>query len=191
MIHLGKMRINNVEMMVTPVSDYDVLLSMDDLIKLGAVIDCKKNSIYFADHKVRVTCEARTTQPRSAMAIPEKVPDFPHMFSKVFVKEVPEELPPLRKVMHRITLKDPCNLAKTPTFKAPQALMPKFKEWINKQLRTGILKRTSVPGGTSMFIEAKSDGRIRPLVDLCFSNDNTVPDHTQIPEQQTILNAVA
>ena len=107
MIHLGKMRINNVEMMVTPVSDYDVLLSIDDLIKLGAVIDSKKNTIYFADHKVRVTCEAKSTQPRSAMAIPEEVPDFPEMFPKVFVKEVPEELPPLRKVMLQSCTKSP------------------------------------------------------------------------------------
>jgi len=42
-----------------------------------------------------------------------------------------------------------------------------------------------------MFVEAKSDGRIRPLVDLRFRNDNTHADHTQIPEQNTILNAVA
>jgi len=42
-----------------------------------------------------------------------------------------------------------------------------------------------------MFVEAKSDGRIRPLVDLCFRNDNTQADHTQISEQNTILNAVA
>ena len=80
MIHLGKMKVKDVEMMVTPVSDYDVLLSMDDLIKLGAVIDCRKNSIYFLDHKVRVTCEAKSGQPRSAMATTEEVPDFPALF---------------------------------------------------------------------------------------------------------------
>jgi len=42
-----------------------------------------------------------------------------------------------------------------------------------------------------MFVKAKSDGRIRTLVDLHFRNDNTQADHTQIPEQTTILNAVA
>jgi len=69
--------------------------------------------------------------------------------------------------------------------------MPKYKAWIHKQMNPSILHRTSVPGGASMFVEAKSDGRIRPLVDLCFSNDNTQGDHTQIPEPNTILNAVA
>ena len=48
MIQLGKMKVNKVPMLVTPVSDYDILISMDDLIKLGAVIDCQKNSIYFS-----------------------------------------------------------------------------------------------------------------------------------------------
>ena len=42
-----------------------------------------------------------------------------------------------------------------------------------------------------MFLEAKPDGRIRPLVDLRFKNDNTVADHSQIPNQQIILHAVA
>ena len=42
-----------------------------------------------------------------------------------------------------------------------------------------------------MFLEAKPDGRIRPQVDLRFRNDNTVADHSQIPNQQTILHAVA
>ena len=46
-IEIGKMKIRNVGMMITPVSDYDILLSMDDLTRMGAVIDCQKNSIYF------------------------------------------------------------------------------------------------------------------------------------------------
>jgi len=58
-------------------------------------------------------------------------------------------------------------------------------------MNASILHRTSVPGSASMFVKAKSDGRIRPLVDLRFGNDNTHADHTQIPEQNTILNAVA
>jgi len=52
MIQLGKMRVDKVPMLVTPVSDYDILISMDDLIRLGAVIDCQKNSIYFSKYKV-------------------------------------------------------------------------------------------------------------------------------------------
>ena len=120
-----------------------------------------------------------------------EIPDFPAMFPEGFVKELPEDMPPVRKILHRITLKDPTKLLKTSTFKAPQALMAKFKAWIDKQLRAGILQRSPVPAGASMFLEAKPDGSIRPLVDLQFRNDNTVAEHSQIPNQQTILQAVA
>jgi len=164
---------------------------MDHVIRLGAIIDCQKNSIYFCKYKVRVTCDGKSRDSRSAMTKPQEVPDFLAIFPKVFVKEVPEELPPVRKIMHRISLIDKTKLLKTSTFKAPQALMPKYKAWIKKQMNAGILQRTSVPGGASMFVEAKSDGRIRRLVDLRFRNDKTQADHTQIPGQNTILNAVA
>ena len=45
MIQLGKIRVDKVPMLVAPVSDYDILRSMDDFIRLGAVFDCQKNSI--------------------------------------------------------------------------------------------------------------------------------------------------
>ena len=125
------------------------------------------------------------------MTKPQDVPDFLEMFPKVFVIQVPEELPPACKSMHRISLINTTKLLMTATFKAPQALMTKYKAWINKQMNTGILHRTRVREEASMFVEAERDGRIRPLVDLRFRNHNTQADHIQIPEQNTILNAVA
>ena len=190
-VEIGKMKVRNVEMMITPVSNYDILISVDDLTRMGAVIDCQKNTIYFPKYKIRVHCNGNSAHERSAMTRAQEAPDFPAMFPEVFVKELPEDMPPVRKILHRITLKDPTKLLKTPIFKAPKALMPKFSAWIEEQLRVGILQRYPVPGGASMFLEAKPDGRIRPLVDLRFRNDNTVADHSQIPNRQTILHAVA
>jgi len=161
-IQLGRMRVDMVPMLVTPVSDYDILISIDDVIRLGAVIDCEKNSIYFSKYKVRVTCDGKLKQSRSAMTKPQEVPDFQAMFHKLFVKEVPEELPPAGKIMHRLSLIDQTKLLKTPTFKAQLALMTKYEAWINKQMNAGILHKTSVPGGASMFVEAKGDGRLSP-----------------------------
>ena len=86
MIQLGKMRVDKVPMLVTPVSDHDIL-SIDDLIRLGAVIDCQKNSIYFSKYKVRVTCDGKSRESRSAMTKPQEVPDFLAMFRKVFSKK--------------------------------------------------------------------------------------------------------
>ena len=127
MIQLGKIRVDKVPMLVALVSDYNILISMDDLIRLGAVIDCQKNSIYVSKYKVRVTCDGKSRESRSAMTKPQEVPDFLEMFPKVFVKEVREKLPPVRKIMHRISLIDATKRLKTPTLKAPQALMTKYK----------------------------------------------------------------
>jgi len=60
MIQLGKMRVDKVPMLVTLESDYDILISMEDLIGLEAVIHCQTNSIYFSKHKVRVTCGGKS-----------------------------------------------------------------------------------------------------------------------------------
>jgi len=67
MIQLVKMKVDKVSMLVTPVSDYDILISMDDHIRLGAVIDCQKNRIYFSKYKVRVTCDGKSRESRLAM----------------------------------------------------------------------------------------------------------------------------
>jgi len=42
-----------------------------------------------------------------------------------------------------------------------------------------------------MFVQAKPDGRIRPLVDLRSRNKNTEAEYSQIPNLQMILNALA
>jgi len=122
---LGKMKVDKGPMLVTPVSDYDILISMDDLIRLGAVIDCQKNTIYFSKYKVRVTCDGKSKKSGSAMTKSKEVTDFLAMFPKVFVKDVPEELPLVHKIMYKISLIDLTKLLKTPTFEAPQALMTK------------------------------------------------------------------
>ena len=121
------------------------------------------------------------------MTKPQDKPDFPCLFPEGFVKEIPEELPPLCPKLHRIILKDPTKLIKTPVFKCPDALLGRFKDWIDKRMAAGILKRERAPGGGSMFVQAKPDGRIRSLVELQSRNQNTEADHSQIPNQQTIL----
>jgi len=67
MIHLGKMRVNKLPMLVTPVSDYDIRISMDDLKRLGVVIDGQKNSMNLPKYKVRVTCDGKSRESRLAM----------------------------------------------------------------------------------------------------------------------------
>jgi len=109
-----------VEMMVTPVSDYHVLISMDDSTRFGVEINCRKSTIYFPDYKVRIYFDGKSTHSRSAIAKPQEKPDFPSIFPEVFVKEIPEELPLLHPILHRIVLKDSSKLIQTLVFKCPR-----------------------------------------------------------------------
>jgi len=94
MIQLGKMRVDKMPMLVTPVSDYDIFISMDDLGGVGAVINCQKNSIYSSKFKIRLTWDGKLKESISAITKSQEVPDSLAMFPKVFVKEVHEELLP-------------------------------------------------------------------------------------------------
>ena len=62
-VEIGKMKVRNVEMMITPVLDYDILLSMDDLTRMGAVINSQKNRIYFPNYKVRASAKKSSLHP--------------------------------------------------------------------------------------------------------------------------------
>ena len=126
-IQIGKMRLRKVEMTITPVSDYDILLSMNDLMRMGVVIDCQQNSIYFTKHKVRVHCNGNSAQERSTITKAQEVPEFSAMFPEIFIKKLTEHIPTVRNILHRITLKALKKLSKTPIFKGARALMPKFK----------------------------------------------------------------
>jgi len=54
MIQLGKMRVDKVPMLVTPVSAHDILISMDDLIRLGGSSIAKRTASTSPSTKLEV-----------------------------------------------------------------------------------------------------------------------------------------
>jgi len=93
------------------------------------------------------------------------------MFPEVFPDPIPERLPPLREYNHRIQLKDTENLRTQPTLGVPEKYELKLKEWLAQKEREGVIYRKEVPGIAPLFVQGKTDGRIRPLVDLTARND--------------------
>jgi len=111
------------------------------------------------------------------------------MFPEVFPDPIPERLPRLREYNHRIQLKDKENPKRQPTFGVPEKYELKLKESLAQKEQEEVIYRKEVPGATPLFVQGKTDGRIRPLVDITARNDNTRKDDTQIANQRTILNA--
>jgi len=187
-IEVGKMRTRNNRMIVGNLAKYDALIGMKFLSRNQATIECGNSTILFPKHKVKVNCTPTSGLVRAAaIATTEEVME---MFPEVFPDPIPERLPPLREYNHRIQLKDKENLKTQPTFGVPEKYELKLKEWLAQKEREGVIYRKEVPGAAPLFVQGKTDGRIRPLVDLTARNDNTRKDDTQIPNQRTILNAL-
>jgi len=90
MILLGKIKIDKMPILVIQVSEYDILISMENDTRLGTVISCRKYSIYFSKYKVRVICDRKSRESKLAITEYQEVPDFLTRFTKVLAKDVAE-----------------------------------------------------------------------------------------------------
>jgi len=144
-------------------------------------------TIHFPKHKVKVNCTPTSGLVRAAAIATTE--DVMEMFSEVFPDPIPERLPRLREYTHQIQFKDKENLKRQPIFRVPEKYELKLKEWLTQKEQEGVIYRKEVPGAAPVFVQGKTDGRIRPLVDITARNDNTRKNDTQISNQWTILNA--
>src|SRR5437879_10036519 len=111
-------------------------------------------------------------------------------FENVFPESVPEILPPQLKISHHIAIKDEQAIKTLPTYTVPEQYMSLLKDWLDQKEQEGVIYRTETPGAAPLFVQPKTDRRIRLLVDLMAWNSNTVKDDVQIPNQKQILNAI-
>src|SRR6195256_2444632 len=155
-LEIGKHKFTPAPMMVTTLDTYDALIGFNFLHQNGAVIDCGKNSIYFPKAKLRIICTPKSAQLRSAMTHNEERFDATSRIPTVFVESIPDTLPPLRQVNHRIRLKDPNLTINMPQYKIGHNLLPKLKEWIDKKMKAGILYNTENPRATSQIVYTQS-----------------------------------
>jgi hypothetical protein len=81
-------------------------------------------------------------------------------FPTVFVESIPDTLPLRRQVNTRIRLKDSNLTINMTQYKIGHNLLLKLKEWIDKQMRGGILHRSKTSDAASMFVQPKFVGRI-------------------------------
>src|SRR5437588_6844545 len=94
-------------MTIVTLDTFDALIGYNFLYQNEVLIDCKPKMIHFPKQKAKVYCIPESKQIQSAMTAPKDTPDFITQYPEVFVNEVPKKLPRLRKINHRIQLKDP------------------------------------------------------------------------------------
>lgn len=104
---------------------------------------------------------------------------------------VPERLPPLRDINHRIPLVDENLNYRYHLPRCAEAIKPALMEKIQRYTRAEWWTPATVPQAAPMLCIPKKDGGLRTVIDCRKRNDNTVKDVTPFPDQEQIRMDVA
>ncbi len=122
---------------------------------------------------------------------------IPHLRSK-WIEEykdilsgVPEQLPPLREINHKITLIDEEKRYHYYMPRCPNVLKTQLSDKLGRYTRSNWWIQTTVPQAAPMLCIPKKNGTIRTIVDYRQRNENTVKDVTPFPDQDHIRADVA
>jgi hypothetical protein len=111
-------------------------------------------------------------------------------FDDILLDELPNELPPLRDINHRIPYK-----LKTPwvahKFRLPEAHKLTLEKDVEAKLRSGILRYSSeIPLAASHMVPKKG-GQLRHVQDLRKRNLDTESMAWPLPDQEELVHKIA
>ena len=112
-------------------------------------------------------------------------------FDDMLVDELPNELPPLRDINHRIPFKP-----KTPwvahKYRLPEAQKQALEKDVNAKLQSGILRYTSeIPLAAFMMVPKKEPNTYRHVQDLRKRNADTETMAWLMPDQEELVHSIA
>ncbi|GKV19872.1 hypothetical protein SLEP1_g30072 [Rubroshorea leprosula] len=192
------------EMLLLPLGEYDVILGIQWLKPLGKVLwDFQSKTLGFtykekpmvlhAPPKPQIKWEACGVQLSRA-----ETKDDPHLrqlleiYFDVF--EEPKELPPHKVQDHSIPLKggiDPINVR---PYRYPNRQKQVMEQLVQEMLQRGVIRRSTSPFSSPMVLVKKKDGTWRMCVDYKELNKTTINDKFPmlvIEELQDELHGVA
>ncbi|EAL20358.1 hypothetical protein CNBF1680 [Cryptococcus deneoformans B-3501A] len=94
-------------------------------------------------------------------------------------------------VRFEINLKHGATPHRSPPYRVPEALLPRFREMLLEHLNAGRLRYSSSPWASPAFLVSKGNGKFRMVCDFRALNNVTVPDMYPMGNVQDILHRAA
>ena len=148
-----------------------------------------------AGHRQKQKIQIRATQITPAVRDAERVevqkllPEQYHAHWEVFSELAANRFPPAREEDHAITLKEgaPATID-CKVYRQTETELEATRNFIQDSLAKGYITDSKSPYASGLFYRAKSDGKLRPIMDYRTLNDWTVRDTYPLPLISNILD---
>ncbi|XP_058106471.1 uncharacterized protein LOC131249717 [Magnolia sinica] len=183
-------KVANVDLIVTKIFHYDVILGMDWLTVVRAEIDCDAKTVKIHEdddtpltfpvqvsYERRISCYASLEDGYSGPSITDTpvVKDFWDVF-----KNIPG-LPPRREIDFTIDLVPGAKPISLLTYCMPPCEMEELRTQIDDLLELGFIRPSVSPWGAPVLFVKKKDGSLRLCVDYRRLNQMTVRNKYPLP----------
>jgi len=180
----------DVDLYVLPLDNYDVVLGCSWLKTLGPILwdfDRKSMAFWRNGHRVHWRDASATSPARvHAMGQADLLALLLAEFAVVF--DAPEQLPPARRLDHRIHLLPATAPIAVRPYRYPQLLKDEIERQCEEMLRLGIIRPSTSAFSSPVLLVRKKDGTWRFCIDFRALNSKTVRDMFPIPVVDELLD---
>jgi hypothetical protein len=137
------------------------------------------------------TADQNSHKEGSAPAPPPEEEKFIKEFQDVFPEELPNQLPPKRKIDHAIDLVPGAEPPSRPTYRLSYVEMDKLKKQLAELTEKGFIQPSTSPFGAPVLFVHKKEGTLRLCVDYRALNKVTIKNRYPLPRIEELMDRLA